>query len=221
MSGRHFTGWWFPVLKTKNAGVAWHGPNEKSTSVGLSWACIANPHPEKVIRKLIFTAAQDGTIWTVAGVTLADKMPYVRADPVSSDGPNNWSGGTTMAALIEGLSGVRNRAPAFQQVRLSPRWTAAGVDRVEVTVAYPASKGYVSYSYDHNPKTRTIRLILTGSGSGNEVRFLLPDGAGKVTEALVDDKPVQATLEKIEESVYATLPVGQLRTSPVIQITYA
>jgi hypothetical protein len=222
IQGKHFSGWWFPALDTENAGIAWRGANGASPNVGISWACVANPNPDKIIRSLIFTAPNDGGIYILAGVTLADRMPYQRPNPVSHGGPDNWSGGTTMAALVEGLAGIQDQTDttAFRQIRLSPRWSAADVNHVQVTVRYAASDGYVSYLYTHLPETRTIELILTGNGIAGELRLLLPDQAKGISEVKVDGEPVQAGLVKVEASRYATMPLKSLQIPRTIQIAY-
>ena len=223
VAGKHFTGWWFPELAVQNAGIAWRGPNEKSACVGLSWACVENPHPDKLIKTILFGAARDGGIYALVGVTLADRMPYHRPDPVSYGGPDNWAGGTTMAALIEGLAGVQDQegTAAFQQIVLSPRWAAADVNQVKATLTYPASSGYVSYVYAHNPEAKTIQLTLTGSGQGAKLRLLLPGRAKAISSSTIDGKPIPAQLERIEESLYATLPLESLQIPHEIQVAYS
>jgi hypothetical protein len=112
-----------------------------------------------------------------------------------------------MAALIEGLAGVRDRATAMAVVRLSPRWTAAGVSRVSIVVRYPASKGYVAYEYAHHAAEQRVELLITGSGRQLDLRVLLPTGATSAASATVDGRPAAVKTESVEQSLYATLPV--------------
>ena len=65
----------------------------------------------------------------------------------SFGGPDNWAAANAMAALVEGLAGVKNEGLAYEKVTLSPRWVSAGVDTVDVTVKYAASEGYIAYKY--------------------------------------------------------------------------
>jgi len=220
LAEKHLAGWWFPNLKSDSAGVAWRGPNQHSTDVGVSWAVLANPHPEKEIRSLQFAAAKEGALYAVLGVTLADRLPHVAADPVSFGGPDNWAGGTCMLALIQGLAGVLDAGTAFGQVRLSPRWAAAKVPSAAVTTRYPASKGYVSYRYRHDSAARKIEIVVTGSGERAGLRILLPPEAKKVASASVNGSPVQARLETIEGSTYALMEAA-LCPPATVQVDYA
>jgi hypothetical protein len=223
VEGKHFSGWWFPTLDAQDAGVAWRGPNSVSSCVGISWACLANPNPEKMICSLTFTAATHGGIYVVAAVTLADRLPYQRPDLISHGGPDNWSGGTTMAALVEGLAGIQDQpdTTAFRQVTLSPRWVAADVGRVQVTVRYAASEGYVSYIFTHLPATKTIELTITGNATAGKLRLLLPEQAKGISEVRLDGETVPASVVKIEASLYATLPLKSLQIPRAIRIVYS
>ena len=53
-------------------------------------------------------------------------------------------------ALVEGLAGVVDDGRGFDQLTLSPRWAAAGVDEAEVAVGYAASGAGVGYSFRHD-----------------------------------------------------------------------
>jgi hypothetical protein len=219
--GEHVGGWWFPSLQGDYAGVAWSGSNEICARVGVYWAAIENPHPQRAIASLSFTAAADGAIYAVLGVTLADRMPYVPAPPVvpNCGGPDNWAGGCCTHALIKGLAGVDDRETGFRAPCVSPRWTAERVSRVEVTARYAASQGYVAYEYTHDKKKRTIRMLLTGCGDEASVRVLLPKGTCRSGRATVDGKPVETRTEVVETSVYAVASVA-LRKPCVLTVRY-
>ena len=58
---------------------------------------------------------------------------------------------------------------AYRVAGVSPRWPAAGTNAAQVTVHYPASNGYVSYDYRHDPAKREIALTVTGSGEKAEL----------------------------------------------------
>ena len=79
MKGKDLTNWWFSSLKSDRSGVAWSGPNPVSTKVGVCWAAVDNPNPGKKIDKLVFHAPLEGGIYVILGITLADKVHYVRA----------------------------------------------------------------------------------------------------------------------------------------------
>ena len=104
---KQLTYWWFSALKTDYSGIAWYGSNAASKGIGMSWCAIDNPHPEKVISKIILHAAEDETIYTVLGISLSNQPHYVPVNPVSYGGPDNWAAATAMAAMVEGLAGVK------------------------------------------------------------------------------------------------------------------
>lgn len=81
-----------------------------------------------------------------------------------------------MAALIEGLAGVRDRpqTQAYAHPQLAPRWDLAADAPVKTIVRYAASQGYVAYTYAHDPAAREIRLSVTGSGEAVDCHLLLP-----------------------------------------------
>jgi hypothetical protein len=136
------------------------------------------------------------------GVTLANRVPYIKPKVESFGGPDNWAAATAMAALVEGLAGVKNNGLAFSNVALSPRWTSSGTDSVNVTIHYPASNSYVAYQYHHYPQRKEIQLVLTGSGDEAEVHLLLPDGISTASSVISGNQKVQFTDSVIENSHY-------------------
>jgi len=218
----HVSGWWYPSigLKKRNgfasapsrtsehldAAVAWRGANGKSKDVGVSWAAIANPQPEKKIKSLSIEAPATGAVYGVLAVTLADAMPYHEPNPISFGGPDNWAAANMMAALIEGLGGVADTDRAYGTVTLSPRFAASGTKSVKVTARYPASAGYVSYDFAHEAGRKSIRMTLTGSARAFRSRILLPAGTD-ATAMSQDGKDVPVKTEILESSRYATFDV--------------
>ncbi len=207
--GEEVTNWWFSSLSDEKAGVAWWGPNPRSTKVGVCWAAIDNPEPRKEIAKLVFHAPLEGGIYAVIGVTLADRPHYVPPKGESFGGPDNWASATGMAALVEGLAGVRNVGLGYSVAALSPRWTSAGADSVQVTVTLPASNGYVAYHYLHSEGERNIRMIVTGSGELIRAHVLLPQGTSAADRVTIDGVPAEFRNAKIESSDYVdfTIPL--------------
>jgi hypothetical protein len=219
LKGKEITNWWFSSLENDYAGVAWYGPNLRSTKVGVCWAAIDNPYPGKKISKLAFEAPLEGGIYALIGVTLSNKKHYVKPKGESFGGPDNWAAANGMAALIEGLAGVKNEGLAFDKVKLSPRWTSAGVDSVNVTVQFAASKGYVAYQYVHNATKKEINIKITGSGKKVNNHLLLPPDCKSISSVLADGQPVKFTLSKIENSFYADFSVP-LNMVHILKITY-
>jgi hypothetical protein len=127
----------------------------------------------------------------------------------SFGGPDNWAAATAMAALVEGLAGVKNDGLAFDKVTLAPRWSSAGVDSVNVTIRFAASDGYVSYQYKNNSLLKQIDMLLTGSGSLFRNHVLLPDSASAIESVIVNGQKVSYKMSKIEQSLYADFDVSQ------------
>jgi hypothetical protein len=204
---RDVTNWWFSDLDNERAGVAWSGPNKVSTKVGVCWAAIDNPEPGRKIEKLIFHAPIEGGIYAVIGVTLSDRKHYVKPKLESFGGPDNWAASNGMAALVEGLAGVKNTGLAFDKVRLSPRWCSTSTDTVNVSVRFAASNGYVSYNYTNDQKNREINIVLTGSGKEMEGHTLLPGSAEKALEVICDGEQIPFKMSVVEASKYVDFRV--------------
>jgi hypothetical protein len=202
IKGEEITNWWFADLENNYAGVAWSGPNPVSAKVGVCRAAILNPYPSKKIAKLIFHAPLEGGIYAVLGITLADRVPYVKPKVESYGGPDNWAAANAMAALVEGLAGVKDNGLAYSHVTLSPRWTSSGTDSVNVTIHYPASNSYVAYQYKHDSQKKEIQITLTGSGDDANVHLLLPEGINTVNSVTSGSKTVPFTISRIEDSHY-------------------
>jgi hypothetical protein len=218
--GKHLNGWWFPSgFDNRDGGIAWRGANRACGDVGIHWVALPNPDPTKAIDRVVLTPSLDGSSYGIVALTLADRMPYHEAHPVSHGGPDNWSGGTCMLALIQGLAGVRDDASAMLAVTLSPRWSAAGVDAVSVTARYGASRGYVSYRWSHDAAARRVTLLVTGNAGRGRLRLLLPDGAQGVGEATVDGRAVGVATERVRSSLYASLP-AEFAKPATVAVTY-
>ncbi len=134
---------------------------------------------------------------------LADRVHYIRPAVESFGGPDNWAASNAMAALVEGLAGVKNDGLAFDSVTLSPRWTSAGMDSVNVTIQFAASKGYVAYRFKHDATKKEIEIMVTGSGNSIQNHILLPKDCKAVGSVKANGIPVDFSLSKIENSVYA------------------
>jgi hypothetical protein len=207
------TNWWFSSLNNERAGVAWSGPNPVSTRVGVCWAAIENPVPDKKIDELVFHAPIEGGIYAVLGISLADRPHYIRPKTESFGGPDNWAAANAMAALVEGLAGVKNDGLAFDQVTLAPRWTSAGIDSVGVMIRFAASGGYIAYQYQYFAASREIRLAITGSGQSVRNHVLLPAESFEVTDVTANGKPIDFKSTRIENSSYAdfVLPLPEMQ----------
>src|SRR5450432_40485 len=204
INGKQLVYWWFSRLKTDYSGIAWYGKNKVSEGIGLSWCAINNPDPDKKIAKLIIEAPEGNSIYTVFAITLSNREHYVPVVPVSFGGPDNWAAATAMAALVEGLAGVKNKTgtQAFSNPVISPKWVTTDVDSVNVTIRYAASKGYTAYQFINNAEKKQIRLIATGSGKYINYHILLPDKIDSVKNVSLNNKNVSFRVLKMENSRY-------------------
>lgn len=205
--------WWFPELKTEKSGIAWHGPSPVSQDVGIAWCAIDNPRPEKTIDSIRLQAPDDNGIYAVIGMTLADRAHYIPPNPVSFGGPDDWAGATAMAAMIEGLVGVKDApmSQAFTHPVLAPRWDLSVDCSVRSTVRYAASAGYVTYRYDHRKAAREILALVTGSGEAIDCHFLLPAEVTTVKSVQLDGNVVACTVTQVGSSHYADFPLENNR----------
>jgi hypothetical protein len=202
---KNLTNWWFPSLKNDYTGVAWHGPNAKSTSVGTYYTAIANPDSKKRIERLIIQPVLNEAVYIIFGITLADQPHYIKPKPESFGGPDNWAAATCMQALIEGLAGVKDKGTAFSQPVVSPRWIFSGTDSVNTTIRYAASGAYVSYHFVNNKNKRTIEIIATGSGDKISFHVQLPAAAKSVKYG---EQPIEFKNSVLENSFYADFETG-------------
>ena len=200
---KQLTYWWFSELKTDYSGIAWHGKNAVSEGVGLSWCAINNPEPQKKISKLVLQSPEGDGIYTVFAVTLSDKEHYVPVKPTSFGGPDDWAAATAMAAMVEGLAGVKDAAKTegYSHAVIAPGWITTASDTVRATIRYAASRGYVSYQYAHNKQQHTITITATTGGEKIFFRILLPANT-KVQTVRSHNKNIVFKQSTIEQSNY-------------------
>ena len=203
--GKQLASWWYP--KNPNSpytGIAWRGPNAKTGDVGVYWAVFDNPNPEKPIKSLRFSAASDNSQYALLALTLSDQPHYVEPPLKSFGGPDNWSAGTTMYAMIKGLAGAQDQSGsvAFKAPLVAPRWMSTTAGKVDVTVRYEASDGYVAYSYEYLPKERKMAFDVTGNAPNMAFHVLLPKGVSEVKEVRSGGEVLSASCSSIEGSHY-------------------
>ena len=209
MMDKQLTYWWFSSLKTDYSGIAWYGKNQVSEGVGLSWCAINNPAPSKTITKIILQAPENDGIYTVFGITLSNQKHYVPVNPVSFGGPDNWAAATAMAAMVEGLAGIKNapQSEAYGNPVIAPRWVTTASDTINATIRFAASQGYVAYHFVHNKNKNQLQITATGSGENLQYHILLPEKITAAQSVLVNNKPVKFATSSIEQSVYINFSV--------------
>jgi len=181
--------------------VAWRGSSPMIRNVGVWIASFVPREGELPIARLELESVEAGTQWFVIGLTLSDMPPFLPPwSDVSTGMPNNWGAGCVTAALLEGLAGVEDTAGGFRAAQVSPRWLAAGINEAEVSVRYPASRGYVSYRYRR--EGNEIVLEYTSCADAAILRVPLPPGS-RVQTGTLDGNAIDLKIEKVEATEYA------------------
>ena len=212
---KHLSNWWFPGIESAITGTGWAGPNEKSARVGTFHTAISNPLPGKKIGSLIFKAAANESQYNLFAITLSDQQHYVKPVPQSFGGPDNWAAATNMAALMEGMAGIKDMGTKFDKPIVAPRWAASLVDSINVTSRYAASDGYVSYQYVHDRKSKTIRIVPASGGNKMLFHVLLPEGTR--FNKLRNMPDIKTSITKIENSSYVDFEVDAFVKEIVIE----
>jgi len=110
----------------------------------------------------------DGTHSSIETSTSPDATP--------SDG---WGSGAMLYAFVEGLIGVKDLLKGFNNIRLTPRWEAAGVSDAEVNIEYPSSGAYVKYKYLNSGNF--IKLEIEGAPENIDLALYLPENRKPVS----------------------------------------
>jgi len=200
--------WWTPDVPESKGPMqylhtAWTGANNHSPKIGVVIYGMNNPRPEKKVSNLQFESQKDSSKWMILGLTLSDTEVYFEPNIISTI-PQHWAAAECMFGLMEGLAGAKDSGVAFSKATLSPRWEAAGVNRVRVDAKYEASGGYVSYEYSR--RRNRLSVHFTGSADQTRVQLLLPEGED-VESLMVDDSKVDYQQKRLEESRYVVFSV--------------
>lgn len=206
-SPTNVSGWVFPQQPSQNARIAWTGRNKKWTRVGIVVSGFHNPHPDKTVTSIRLEAGHGSTTWAVLGITTSDAAVYFAPDIVSFGGPDHWAAAAVAYALVEGLAGVKDLHTTFREVLLAPRWTAAGEQQASVCIHYPASEGYVAYTYRHLPQENRITITLTGSGERAQIHLPLPRGATARSVRVEGGAHIPFSTTSVEHTPYVRFEV--------------
>ncbi|HTY58318.1 MAG TPA: hypothetical protein VMF59_05850 [Bacteroidota bacterium] len=159
---------------------------------------------EQLLRYEELTRGNETYLWYFPDGRPSSIETSTSPDASPTDG---WGSTAMLYALIEGLAGVVDASSLFRDVRLSPRWAAAGCDDVSLDLAYAASGAGFEYRYTHDKTGQTVLLGLRGKAN-IDMHLLLPPGArGKSLR--VNGRPVRHSGVRVEESSYldARFPV--------------
>src|SRR5664279_4317346 len=209
LNGKQLTYWWFSELKTDHSGIAWYGKNKVSEGIGLSWCAIDNPEPEKPIASVVIEAPAGNGIYTVFAISLSDKKHESPVSPVSFGSPDNWAAATAMAAMVEGMAGVKNSAgtQAYHFPHVSPRWTTTKSDTVNVSIRYAASEGYLAYRFINLRNKKEIKFLATGNGKKIHCDVLLPENIEQIKSVTLNNKSIPYSIRKTEHSSYVDFDI--------------
>ncbi len=213
LNNRHVAGFWNPQAPdqtrqaTRDTAVGWCGGNERFWRVGLIAHGLANPHPDRKVSHVELRASREKAAWLVVALTTSDAAPFFMPEPTDGGVPPAWGAGAVMYALAEGLAGIHDADRNMQAIRLTPRWSAAGVEQVTVALRYVEGGGYVRYTFAQLPGE--LRLDLAASGDQRRIELLLPEGA-EPARVRRDGVEVPFELGTIETSRYVCLNVDGL-----------
>jgi hypothetical protein len=112
-----------------------------------------------------------------------------------------WGMAQWIGALFEGIAGVRDRSSGLKDVTAAPRWSAAGINKAEVSVSYAAGGACFCYHYQQDDSHQRIRIEFSGSGEQVNFHALLPEGWQPV-RLQVNHEPVTFQIIKQDSSLY-------------------
>jgi hypothetical protein len=114
---------------------------------------------------------------------------------------DGWGSSAMLYALLEGLAGVVDTSSLYRDVRLSPRWAAAGCRDVSLALSYAASGAGIAYDYHHDAENDLIVLDIRAK-SNIRLHILLPPGA-RARSLHFNGNLLRHTDVNVEESRYA------------------
>ncbi len=140
-------------------------------------------------------------LWYFPDGTPSSQETSTSPEATATDG---WGSSAMLYALAEGLAGVEDRFKLFEQVKLSPRWAAAGIDEAEVRLEYAASGAAAAYAYRRTPGG--IRMDVDSVHLQADFHILLPVNA-RASAVCVNGKKADFSISQIRESRYADFSV--------------
>jgi hypothetical protein len=145
----------------------------------------------KILKQYYDLISQKGEtyLWYFPDGTHSSIKTSTSPEATPTDG---WGSGAMLYAFIEGLVGVRDKLKEFKNIRLSPRWEAAGIKEAEAEIDYPASGAYVKYKYLYSGNS--LRLEVEGSPEYIELELYLP-----VDRKAVSNKTSGGEINRISE----------------------
>ena len=128
--------------------------------------------------------------------------------------PDNWGAAAVIYALLEGLAGIKDEGVAFNKARLAPRWSAAGVDEVNTAVKYPASGGYLSYTYKFDKTKNELSIDFTGTAANIEIELFIDEGQ-TVKDVYLNKQPIKFKTKLVEKSKYICFTTDRVAANEI------
>ena len=125
----------------------------------------------------------------------------------STDG---WGSTAMLYALVSGLAGIEDHSKQFRNIRIAPRWLAAGTDKARIKLFYPSSSSSVEYDYEYHPER--LKLEIWTRDSQAAIHILIPQDIVAARVEL-NGEPIEYSFEIIRDSRYINFPAHIIERS--------
>lgn len=142
---------------------------------------------------MMIDKSDESYLWYFRDGKPATKEASTSPEAYPTDG---WGSSAMLAALIEGLIGVRSGRPGFETLWLEPHWSDAGVHEASVHLQYPSSEKSFRYTYKKDPDKNITEMIIR-SEPLISLHVGFPDTVDRV-DAYVGARKIDVEIEKWE-----------------------
>jgi len=182
----------------------------------LAMAALENEFEEygvKILKQYYNLISQKGEtyLWYFPDGTHSSVEKSTSPEATPTDG---WGSGAMLYAFIEGLVGVQDKLKGFTNIRLTPKWEAAGIKNAEIEIDYPASGAYVKYKYLYC--ANSVKLDIEGTPENIEIALYLPENK-KVVSMKTTGGSVKMISEHIPNDNYLSCNIN--KTSSQCELT--
>jgi hypothetical protein len=144
----------------------------------------------------LISQKQETYLWYFPDGTPASVEASTSPEAEPTDG---WGSSAMLYALTDGLAGIEDLGRGFDEVRLSPRWPAAQVDRADVNLEYQSSG--VGLSYDYRLSDTGINMVVMCPETVARFHVLLPSGI-RPRRVIVSGRETTYETVQVRESSY-------------------
>jgi hypothetical protein len=153
-------------------------------------------------------------LWYFPDGTPASEEASTSPEAMPADG---WGSSSMLYAFIEGLAGIEDKQKLYREVRISPRWTAAGVKEAEVGVEYSSSK--TGFEYRYRIEESEISLHVQTLRSNAFFHVLLPAKA-QADAVSANGQDIKFVNAQVKDSRYVDFQL-EIQESALIQIKFS